>query len=84
MEENVVDWLTRKKLSIDAAAEDAGVSRRTIYNWLHAGKLEYTRTAGGGVRICADTLHGKPQREWTPPSLVGPRKWGGRPKRKIA
>jgi predicted site-specific integrase-resolvase len=32
------------------------VSRRTIYNWLSSGKIEYVRTAGGSVRIFVDTL----------------------------
>ena len=38
------------------ACELVGVSRRTIYNWLSSGKLEYVRTAGGSVRIFVDTL----------------------------
>ena len=46
----------RKTVSIMKACEIAGVSRRTIYNWLYAKKLEYVRTAGGGVRIFVDTL----------------------------
>jgi excisionase family DNA binding protein len=33
-----------------------GVSRRTIYNWITAGKVEYVRTAGGSVRIFVDSL----------------------------
>ena len=38
------------------ACELVGVSRRTIYNWLSSGKVEYVRTAGGSVRIFVDTL----------------------------
>ena len=38
------------------ACEAVGVSRRTIYNWISAGKVEYIRTAGGSIRIYADTL----------------------------
>ena len=38
-----------------------GVSRRTIYNWMAAGKVEYVRTAGGAVRILEDTLWRGPQ-----------------------
>ena len=38
------------------ACEMVGVSRRTIYNWLSSGKIEYVRTAGGAVRIFVDTL----------------------------
>lgn len=50
------DLLTRPAISIMKAAELTGVSRRTIYNWLDAGHLEYIRTAGGRVRIFVDTL----------------------------
>jgi excisionase family DNA binding protein len=46
----------RKTTTIMKACEIAGVSRRTIYNWLGSGKLEYIRTAGGNVRIYVDTL----------------------------
>ncbi len=46
----------RKTLSIAKACELVGVSRRTIYNWIAGGKVEYVRTAGGSVRIFADTL----------------------------
>ena len=47
------------------ACEVVGVSRRTIYNWISAGKVEYVRTAGGSIRIFADTLwrDGAPARE---------------------
>ena len=38
------------------ACELVGVTRRTIYNWLSSGKVEYVRTAGGSVRIFVDTL----------------------------
>jgi excisionase family DNA binding protein len=46
----------RKTISIMKACELVGVSRRTIYNWLSSGKIEYVRTAGGAVRIFVDTL----------------------------
>ena len=46
----------RKTISIMKACELVGVSRRTIYNWLSSGKIEYVRTAGGSVRIFVDTL----------------------------
>ena len=46
----------RKTLSIAQACGVVGVSRRTIYNWLKANKLEYTRTAGGSVRIVEASL----------------------------
>jgi excisionase family DNA binding protein len=48
--------MERQTLSIMKACEAVGVSRRTIYNWISAGKVEYVRTAGGSIRIFADTL----------------------------
>lgn len=48
--------LDRKTVSIPRACELVGVSRRTIYNWIAGGKVEYVRTAGGSVRIFVDTL----------------------------
>ena len=48
--------LERKTVSIPKACELVGVSRRTIYNWIAGGKVQYVRTAGGSVRIFADTL----------------------------
>jgi excisionase family DNA binding protein len=46
----------RETLTIMKACEVVGVSRRTIYNWISRGKVEYVRTAGGSIRIFADTL----------------------------
>ena len=43
------------------ACELVGVSRRTIYNWIASGKVEYVRTAGGSVRIFVDTLWREPR-----------------------
>lgn len=54
----------RKTISIMKACELVGVSRRTIYNWITTGKVEYVRTAGGSVRIFVDTL-------WRDPSDTG-------------
>src|SRR5678809_369270 len=39
-------WLTIKE-----ACAEVDVTRRTIYNWIAAGKLEVRRTAGGNLRI---------------------------------
>jgi excisionase family DNA binding protein len=43
-------------LSINQAADAAGVSRRTIYLWIGKGKLEVVRTAGGSIRIAPASL----------------------------
>jgi excisionase family DNA binding protein len=56
----------RKTISIMKACELVGVSRRTIYNWLASGKIEYVRTAGGSVRIFVDTLWRDPHRSDRP------------------
>jgi excisionase family DNA binding protein len=58
-EEMITD---RKTISIMKACELVGVSRRTIYNWIASGKVEYIRTAGGSVRIFVDTLWREPGR----------------------
>lgn len=48
--------MERQTVSIIKACELVGVSRRTAYNWIAAGKVEYLRTAGGSIRIYVDTL----------------------------
>jgi excisionase family DNA binding protein len=53
--------LERKTVSIPRACEVVGVSRRTIYNWIASGKVQYVRTAGGSVRIFVDTLWRDPE-----------------------
>ena len=52
--------IDRKTVSIPRACELVGVSRRTIYNWIAGGKIQYVRTAGGSVRIFEDTLWRRP------------------------
>lgn len=48
--------LQRPRVNIAQACAIAGVCRRTIYNWMHRQQIEIVRTAGGQVRIYADTL----------------------------
>jgi excisionase family DNA binding protein len=50
----------RQTVSIAEACAHVGVSRRTIYNWMAEGKVEYVRTAGGAVRIFIQTLWRRP------------------------
>jgi excisionase family DNA binding protein len=38
------------------ACELTGKSRRTIYDWIAAGKVEYVRSELGSIRIFVDTL----------------------------
>ncbi len=46
---------TRLTVNIQRASELAGVAKRTMYYWLHSGRIEFTRTARG-LRIFTDTL----------------------------
>jgi excisionase family DNA binding protein len=62
--------LDRKTVSIPRACELVGVSRRTIYNWISAGKIQYVRTAGGSVRIFADTLWRDAGTPFEPPATL--------------
>ena len=55
--------IERQTISIMKACELVGVSRRTIYNWIASGKVEYVRTAGGSIRIFVDTLWRQPGKE---------------------
>ena len=52
--------MERQTVSIMKACELVGVSRRTIYNWIAAGKVEYIRTAGGSIRMFVDSLWRQP------------------------
>jgi excisionase family DNA binding protein len=52
--------MNRQAISIAQACTLVSVSRRTIYNWIDAGKIEYVRTAGGSIRIFADSLFRTP------------------------
>ena len=67
----------RPTLSIAKAGELVGVTRRTIYNWIAGGKVEYVRTAGGSVRIFVDTL-------WRDPPALLPDSDSPRPRRRCS
>jgi excisionase family DNA binding protein len=62
----------RQTVSILQACERVGVSRRTIYNWIAGGKVEYVRTAGGAVRIFTDSLWREPDGGSRRPRLAKP------------
>jgi excisionase family DNA binding protein len=59
----------REWLTIEQARAHVRVSRRTIYNWLKDGKIQYVRTAGGSIRIDAESLW---RRDPPPPNLSPP------------
>lgn len=45
-----------RTVSLSEAARIAGVCRRTIYNWMNAGKLPFKRTVGGSRRVYESAL----------------------------
>ena len=52
--------MERDTVSLMKACELVGCSRRTMYNWIAANKVEYLRTAGGSIRVFVDTLWRNP------------------------
>ena len=68
--------MERRAISIAQACTSVGVSRRTIYNWMSAGKVQYVRTAGDAVRIFEDSLWRRPESQdadaSTPGTMVAP------------
>lgn len=46
----------RQTVSVERAVVVSGVSRRTLYYWMLANKVEWLRTYGGSRRIFVDTL----------------------------
>jgi excisionase family DNA binding protein len=48
--------LTSRTVLIDQACETLGVSRRTVYYWISAGRLNTVRTLGGSQRILTEDL----------------------------
>lgn len=43
-------------LDINQVCEELSVSRRTVYNWMSAGRVEWVMTPGGGRRIVTESL----------------------------
>jgi len=48
--------LTRALVSVRQVCQVCAVSRRTVYNWMEAGKVEYVILPSGCRRVYADTL----------------------------
>jgi excisionase family DNA binding protein len=64
--------MIRQTVTIMQACALVGVTRRTIYNWIALGKVEYTRTAGGHIRIFSDTLWRGPIKLQAEAALTAP------------
>jgi excisionase family DNA binding protein len=43
-------------VNVQQACEAVGVSRRTLYNWMRDGKVQYVENAGGKRRVIYETL----------------------------
>jgi predicted site-specific integrase-resolvase len=48
--------LQRPTVNSVQALAIAKICRRTLYNWMEAGRIEYVYTPTGKLRIYADTL----------------------------
>ena len=53
----------KKLLTIFQAADLMQVSRRTIYNWISSGRIDYCRTASETIRVIEDSLFSKVDKE---------------------
>lgn len=47
----------RKLVKINDACALVSVSRRTMYNWISKGKVEYVRVPSGCIRVYVDSLY---------------------------
>lgn len=63
---------TTRWISPSAAAAVAGVSRRTIYNWLKAGRLNWRRRVSGLIAIDEASLWAEYQGQRRPWELRQP------------
>lgn len=52
----------REVVTIQQAMARVDVSRRTIYNWINKGLVEYVRSPGGRIHIFMDTLFRRAKR----------------------
>lgn len=53
---NPLDYPASACCTILEACALAGVSRRTIYNWIDRDRIEYGRTISGSIRIVKASL----------------------------
>ena len=54
---SVIEPRLGRSVSIDQAAEQLNVSRRTIYNRIRDGRLQTIRTIGGSQRVLVESIH---------------------------
>ena len=63
------DGHARRLVNSVQACRIAGIKRSTLYLWVQLGKVQVTRTAGGQLRIYADTLFQRDPRGRKPHDL---------------
>ena len=66
-----IDGYDRRLVNTVQAMRIAGIARSTLYLWVKLGKVEVTRTAGGQLRIFADTLFQRDPRGRRPTRATG-------------
>lgn len=82
---------SRRVLTIREAAAKACVSKRTIYQWITDGRIDYTFTVTGQYRVYEDglltdtpmTLHRGPRHAW-PPSDEDLKAWSEKKRAQLA
>lgn len=51
----------RRLVTVKQAMKECEVTRRTVYNWVVRGQVQWVRTPGGPIRIYADSLYRSPE-----------------------
>lgn len=53
----------RELVTVAQAAKRIKVSKRTLWNWMHQGRIPFVLTPGGRRRLYMDTLIRQPNQE---------------------
>lgn len=56
---NTGQAVQRKSVPVWKLVDLTGYSRRTVYNWIGAGEVDYFRAPNGSIRIFIDSLQPK-------------------------
>lgn len=59
--ERLLNRFNSPLVTVNEATAIAGVSRRTIYNWIASKRVRVSRAPGGSLRIDADSLRPRAQ-----------------------
>jgi hypothetical protein len=56
------DFAEGELLTVGQVSRTAGVTRRTVYNWIHDGACEVVLSPKGTMRVVGSSLWGRPDR----------------------